>query len=166
MNETSRGIWRFGPFVPNQAISELTKDVQNVAIEPQSLRLLSFLIDHRERVVSRADLVEAIWQGRAVSDWAISGAIKAVRSALGDLDVEKRYVRTVHSRGYRFVADIASENTVKASDRLPTILVRIFRTQGNASGLEYLAEGLADDLITNLSRSNECVFYPITLQGP
>ena len=110
---------RFGPFILNKATSELTQNGEVVAIEPQSMRLWEFLISQRDRVVSRADLVDAIWYGRVVSDWAISGAVKALRSALGDLDVEKRLVRTVHSRGYRFAADVSTDAGAGSTKRRP-----------------------------------------------
>lgn len=142
-------IWRFEPFVLNMAASELTRDGQAVGIEPQSLRILAYLIANRDRVVSRDDLIETIWQGRAISDWAVSGAIKAVRAALGDQGKEKQFVRTIHSRGYRFVADVIPQvqNTPK-----PTVLVRLFRVPPDVESAAYLADGLTDDLITSLSR--------------
>jgi DNA-binding winged helix-turn-helix (wHTH) protein len=59
-------IWSSGPFVLNVATAELTRDGVQVNIEPQSLRLLEYLIQRRERVVSRADFVDAIRQGRAI----------------------------------------------------------------------------------------------------
>ena len=144
-------IWRFGPFVFNEATSELLKDDKAVPIEPQSLLLLGFLIRHRHGVVSRDDLVEAIWQGRAVSDWAISGAVKALRNALGDTTPERQFVRTVHSRGYRFVAQATATPIDPQAQERPTVLVRIFRTPRPEAGLDYLAEGLAEDLIMGLS---------------
>lgn len=96
MSGTHARIWCFGAFVYNEATSELLRHGNPVPIEPQSLLLPGFLIRNRGRVVSREDLVEAIWQGRAVNDWAISGAIKALRSALGDSGDERQFVRTIH----------------------------------------------------------------------
>jgi DNA-binding winged helix-turn-helix (wHTH) protein/tetratricopeptide (TPR) repeat protein len=153
VSHLSGTIWRFGPFLLNTAAAELTNDGRLVAIEPQSLRLLGFLIERRDGVVSRDDLVEHIWHGRAVSDWAVSGAIKALRNALGDTDAEKVFVRTVHSRGYRFVADVECEPAGQDGSGKPTLLVRLFRTPQNDDGLTYLSEALADDLITSLSQN-------------
>ena len=144
-------VWAFGPFRLNAATSELFKDGEAVAIEPQSLRLLEYLIRHKDRVVSREDLVDAVWQGRVVSDWAISGAIKALRRTLDDLGPEKVYVRTVHSRGFRFVADVASTPLPDPLEAHPTVLVRVFRVLGEQAELGYLAEGLTEDLIAGLS---------------
>lgn len=148
-------IWRFDPFVLNPATSELTRDGRPVSIEPQSLRLLEHLIRNRDRVVSRDDLIAAIWQGRAISDWAVSGAIKALRTSLGDLDKDRQFVRTIHSRGYRFIADVTTDDPpapgASAADR-PTVLVRLFRASSDAADIAYLADGLTEDLITGLSR--------------
>ncbi len=102
--------------------------------------------------MSKDDLVEAIWQGRAISDWAISGAIKAVRNALGDTDRDNRMIKTIHGRGFRFVADVISRTPETASEPKPTVLVRIFRSSPEEKALDYLADGLTDDLIHNLSR--------------
>lgn len=143
----------FGPFLLNEVSFELTRGGKSVSIEPQSLRLLVYLIRHRERVVSRDDLVEVIWQGRAVSDWAISGAVKAVRIALNDTKREKTIVKTIHSRGYRFVADVISTTPDQQSDKKVILLVRAFQTPGKESGLEYLAEGITEDIIFGLSRN-------------
>lgn len=159
-------IWSFDPFVFNQATSELTRDGEAVAIEPQSLRLLGYLIAQRDRVVSREDLVEAIWQGRAVSDWAIAGAIKALRVALGDLAEEKIFVRTIHSRGFRFVADARAIRQQAPAEARPTVLVRIFRIPGGEAELEYLADGLTEDLIIGLSGRPNGGSCPITRPGP
>ena len=146
-------VWTFDSFTLDEAAFELRQSDKPVAIEPQSLRLLLFLIRHRDRVVTKDDLVDAIWQGRAVSDWAISGAIKAVRAALGDTDRDKRLIKTIHGRGFRFVADVISQTPETASASKPTVLVRIFRSGGDDAQLAYLADGLADDLISTLSRS-------------
>jgi DNA-binding winged helix-turn-helix (wHTH) protein/tetratricopeptide (TPR) repeat protein len=151
LSDAATQIWHFDPFVFNEATSELLRDGNAVAIEPQSLMLLGFLIRQRDRVVSREDLIAAIWQGRAVSDWAISGAIKALRIALGDIEAERQFIRTIHSRGYRFVAQVTSSPIEGKKQMPPTILVRIFRMPHPETGLEYLAEGLAEDLITGLS---------------
>lgn len=155
MDTEHQEIWHFDPFTFNPAASELTRGDKIVDIEPQSLRLLEFLIRNRDRVVSREDLIEAIWQGRTVSDWAITGAIKALRTALGDRQRDKKFVRTIHSRGYRFVADVtacgASASHAGTSHR-PTVLVRLFRTPPGVADIAYLADGLTDDLITSLSR--------------
>lgn len=152
MTDKNAQVWSFGAFSLDEAAFALTRSGKQVAIEPQSLRILVFLLRHRDRVVTKDDLVETIWQGRAISDWAISGAIKAVRIALGDTDRDKRILKTVHGRGFRFVADVIARSPETASAPMPTVLVRVFRSAQEDAPLAYLADGLAEDLITGLSR--------------
>ncbi|WP_421852339.1 alpha/beta fold hydrolase [Oricola sp.] len=77
-----------------------------VDFEPKVLDLLIFLIEQRHRVVSKEDLVEAIWNGRAISDAAISSAVSAARKAIGDDGRRQEYLKTMHGRGLRFVASV------------------------------------------------------------
>jgi len=93
----------FDSFVLDGATRELVASGTPVRIEPKVLDLILHLIGARDRVVSKDELVEAVWQGRIISDAAISSAISAARRALGDDGQEQRYLRTVHGRGFRFV---------------------------------------------------------------
>jgi len=153
LTQNNSQVWTFGAFALDEACSELTQSDVPVAIEPQSLRILIFLIRHRDRVVSKDDLIEEIWQGRAISDWAISGAIKAVRIALGDTARDRSFIKTIHGRGFRFVSDVISKTPEKPPAPKPTVLIRVFRSAGEETQLNYLADGLAEDLINSLSRN-------------
>lgn len=146
-------IWSFGAFSLDEGAFELRQSNAPVAIEPQSLRILIYLIRNRSRAVTKDDLVEAIWHGRAISDWAISGAIKAVRIALGDTGRDRRFIKTIHGHGFRFVADVISKTPESGANPIPTVLVRVFRSGAEDATLEYLADGLAEDLINGLSRN-------------
>ncbi|MDU8913638.1 tetratricopeptide repeat protein [Aestuariicoccus sp. MJ-SS9] len=150
MDPKTSQVWSFGPFSLDERVFELRRNGRPVAIEPQSLRVLLFLIRERVRVVAKDDLIDAIWQGRAVSDWAISGAIKAVRVALGDTQKEKTLVKTVHGQGYRFIGEAIARSPAHALAPKPTVLVRVFRTDGPDAQHDYLAEGLTEDLIHGL----------------
>lgn len=152
LNVRTDTIWRFGPFNLNTATSELTRDGNHVKIEPQSLRLLDYLIQNRDRAVTRDDLIAAIWDGRIISDWAISAAIKSLRAVLGDQAPERQFVRTVHSKGYRFVAEVRRQPPPQTSRT--TVLVRLFRSGSDNVDDTYLTNGLTEDLITDLSRAS------------
>ena len=78
-------------------------------IEPQAFDLLAYLITHRERVVSKDELIEAIWGGRIVSDSALTTRINAVRKAIGDSGEQQRLIRTVSRKGVRFVGSAQYE---------------------------------------------------------
>lgn len=84
----------------------LTKDGEAVAVEPLVFDLIVCLIENRERVVTRQELLDTIWQGRIVSDTTLSNHIKSARQALGDDGQRQEIIKTIHGRGYRFVADV------------------------------------------------------------
>ena len=79
-----------------------------VAIEPQGFELLGYLVEHRDRVVSRDELNTEIWQGRVVSEAALSTCIRGVRRALGDDRQSQKFIRTHPKRGFQFVAEVES----------------------------------------------------------
>ena len=82
---------------------ELRRGNDLISIEPQVFDLLQYLIRNRERVVSRDDLIDAVWQGRIVSDATLASRINAARNALHDSGEEQRLIRTILRRGLRFV---------------------------------------------------------------
>jgi DNA-binding winged helix-turn-helix (wHTH) protein len=76
-------------------------------VEPQVLEVLAYLIRHRDRLVTKQELMDQVWHDRFISDSAITSRIKAARRATGDDGERQHVIRTVHGRGYRFVADVA-----------------------------------------------------------
>ena len=82
---------------------ELRRSDALVAVQPQVFDLIHYLVCQRERVVSKDDLLDAIWNGRAVSDSTLTSRINAARRALGDSGDEQRLIRTVSRKGFRFV---------------------------------------------------------------
>src|SRR5918998_6113101 len=89
--------------IPRQ---ELRRSGTVVHVEPQVFDLLVFLIRNRERIVSKDEILDAVWDGRIVSEAALSSRINAARKALGDNGNEQNLIRTVHKRGFRFLADV------------------------------------------------------------
>ena len=85
---------------------ELRRGGVAVPLEPQAFDVLRHLVDHRDRVVSKEELMDAVWHDRFVSDTAVTSRIKQIRRALSDDGQQQRVIRTVHRRGYRFVADV------------------------------------------------------------
>ena len=93
---------KFAEFVVDQDAAELRKHGRPVKVEPQVLDLIVFLASHPGRVLSKEDIVEGVWHGRAISDSAISTRINAARRALGDDGATQRFIKTIHGRGFRF----------------------------------------------------------------
>lgn len=98
--------FRFGECVLDQERRELTLRGQVVGVGPQVFDLLLHLVRNHDRVVSKDDLLEAVWNGRIVSESTITSHINAVRKAIGDSGGEQRLVRTVPRKGFRFVGAI------------------------------------------------------------
>ena len=102
-------LYVFDDYLLDTDRCELRQGSSSVAIEPQAFDLLRYLIHHRERVVSRDELIESIWAGRLVSESALSTRINAVRSAIGDSGTQQRLIKTLPRRGVRFVGEVREE---------------------------------------------------------
>jgi TolB-like protein len=98
--------FRFGEFEIDLGQHELRRSGQVIDIEPQVFDLLTYLLRNRDRIVSKGELIEAIWQGRVVSDAALSSRVSAARRAIGDNGEDQRFIRTHHKRGFRFVGSV------------------------------------------------------------
>src|SRR5215469_3191514 len=85
---------------------ELRRDGKIIHIEPQVFELLIHLVRHRHRVVSKDELIDTIWEGRIVSDAALSSRISAARRAIGDSGEDQVLIRTLHKRGFRFIGRV------------------------------------------------------------
>ena len=88
---------------------ELTHRSAQVAVEPQVFDLLYYLVRNRERVLSKDDLLQAVWGGRIVSESTLASHINAVRKAIGDNGQAQHLIRTVARKGFRFVGEVTEE---------------------------------------------------------
>ena len=164
-------IYVFDDFELDTAKVELRRNGAAIAVEPQVFALLRFLVENRDRVVTKEEIVERIWDGRIVSDSAIASRIKSARQALGDDGT--RAARHTHRPWRRLplrwrcsVGDRAGSNMAAAraqtaaemdlSDACraarPSIAVLPFRLVGAAGPQSAIADALPQDLITELSR--------------
>jgi DNA-binding winged helix-turn-helix (wHTH) protein len=96
---------------------ELRRGADLVAVEPQVFDLLVYLIQNRERVVSKDDLLASVWHGRIVSESALGARINAARTALGDSGEAQRFIKTFHRKGLRFVGAVREDHPVAADSR-------------------------------------------------
>jgi pimeloyl-ACP methyl ester carboxylesterase/DNA-binding winged helix-turn-helix (wHTH) protein len=100
------GVLRFADCVVDLGRYELRRGQLTVHVEPQVFDVLAYLIAHRERLVTKQELLDAVWGTRFVSESALASRIRAARAAIGDDGQRQDVIRTVHGRGYRFVADL------------------------------------------------------------
>ena len=151
---------------------ELRRGTALVAVEPQVFDLLVHLIQNRDRVVSKDDLLASVWHGRIVSESALFNRINAARSAIGDTGNKQRLIKTLPRKGIRFVGEVREDATpaVAATDPepatlrsrtvdtylplpdRPSIAVLPFANMSGDPEQEYFADGISEDLITGLAR--------------
>ena len=103
--------FRFREFEIDIARQEMRRDGAIVHTEPQVFDLLVHLIRNRDRIVRKDELIDVVWQGRIVSEATLSSRISAARRALGDSGNDQSLIRTLHRRGFRFVGDVADDNS-------------------------------------------------------
>ena len=158
-------MYYFSEFVLDINRRELRRGKVHIAIEPQVFDLLEFLIRSRERVVSRDDLLAAVWRGRTVSDATLSSRVNSARTAIGDNGEEQRLIRTLPRKGVRFVGEVREESdpppeTAPAVSEPPrpvdpegpSIAVLPFTNMSGDGEQDFFADGMAEDIITALSR--------------
>jgi len=142
---------------------ELHRRSSLVAVEPQVFDLLVHLMRHRDRVVTKDDLLAAIWHRRIVSESTLANRINAARGAIGDSGHEQRLIKTLPRRGVRFVgavredaadAEVRPADLPGSSSEKPSIAVLPFLNLGGDADTDYLVDGIVEDVITALSRNH------------
>ena len=158
-------IYRFGPFELDMDKIELRADGGVCPVEPQVFSLLALLVENRERLVTKEEIVEKVWDGRVVSESAVASRVKSARKVLGDDGITQRFIKTIHRQGFRFIADAKVARTesavpgggigaVQSADEInrPSIAVLPFRNIGVVGAYAAIADALPHDLITELAR--------------
>jgi DNA-binding winged helix-turn-helix (wHTH) protein len=171
--ELPQGVRRFGDVLLDFSNLKLTVNGEVRSLEPKSFRLLQFLIENRHRVVPKEEILTVVWEGVAVSDNALTRAIAQVRKALDDDPKQPRYIETVPTVGYRFVASLIEEEKPRAapppkiSRRIPGNWVAVsalglvaavsaivwlnIQPQPRVAGMRQVTQSAASDLWPSLS---------------
>jgi len=158
-------LWLFDDCALDVERRELRRAGAPVAIEPQVFDLLLYLIRSRDRVVSKDDLLAAVWHGRIVSDSALANRINAARTAVGDNGEDQKLIRTFPRKGFRFVGTLADKSPRQSPSapgtgvsRLPlppeqpSLVVLPFTDMSPDRNQGHFADGITEDLITELAR--------------
>ncbi|WP_439371141.1 winged helix-turn-helix domain-containing protein [Bradyrhizobium sp. DASA03120] len=160
--------FQFEDFLLDPDRRELRHAETLVALEPQVFDLLTYLVRNRDRVVTRDNLLDAIWNGRVISESTLTSRINAARRAVGDNGEEQRLIRTVARKGVRFVGAVAelagaarpavtdappapAPTGLPLPDR-PAIAVLPFTNMSGEAGQDYFSDGISEDIITALSK--------------
>jgi TolB-like protein/Tfp pilus assembly protein PilF len=136
-------VYRFDDFVVDTEAWRLSRGGCEIHLDPVVLKLLLYLIAHNDRLVTRQELMDTVWGDTVISESALTKAVARLRKALGDDSASHRYLETVRSQGYRFVA-LVEEEGVRSLAVLPLNNLTGDTDQG------YYADGLHDLLITEL----------------
>jgi TolB-like protein len=164
----------FGEYGLDTDRRELKRGPELVSMGPQGFDLLNYLISNRERVVSKDNLIEVVWQGRSISDSTLASQINAVRRSIGDSGEDQKLIRTITRKGFRFVGHVREERSSTATvvakhgvilDRVegdvepalpvpdkPSIAVLPFENLSADPHQDYFADGVVEDIITALSQ--------------
>jgi TolB-like protein/cytochrome c-type biogenesis protein CcmH/NrfG len=151
----------FGDHVLDVDRRELRRGAKLIAMEPQVFDLLTYLVENRNRVVSKDDLIAAVWRGRIVSESTLTSRINAARKAIGDSGSAQSLIRTFARKGFRFVGSLREEeaaapaegvrSTLPSPDR-PAIAVLPFTNMSGDPEQDYFSDGISEDIITALSK--------------
>jgi TolB-like protein/cytochrome c-type biogenesis protein CcmH/NrfG len=149
---------------------ELHRGAETIPVEPQVFDLLVFLVQNRDHVVSKDDLIDAVWGGRIVSESTLTSRINAARRAVGDSGEDQKLIRTIPRKGLRFVGTVrtqtqGNEQAVEPSHEIhepsrpalplpdrPAIAVLPFANLSGEPEQEYFSDGISEDIITGLSK--------------
>jgi TolB-like protein/Flp pilus assembly protein TadD len=155
----------FDDFMLDTDTFELSKAGVRLPCEPQVIELLALLIKHHDRMVTKDEINEHVWRGRIVSEAALSSRIKSLRQLLGDDGKNQNIIRTVHKRGFRFVAGLKDNGVVAGTDNAentpaeqhpaktcPAVAVLPFVNLSNDAEQEYFSDGISADIITHLAK--------------
>jgi TolB-like protein/cytochrome c-type biogenesis protein CcmH/NrfG len=147
---------------------ELRRGGAPIAMQPQVFDVLVYLLQNRERVVSKDDLIALVWHGRIVSDSTLTSRINAARTAIGDSGKDQKLIRTIPRKGFRFVGAVTERlHDIQPADAPPTqsrphpvsplpdrpaIAVLPFNNMSGDRAQEYFSDGISEDIVTALSK--------------
>jgi pimeloyl-ACP methyl ester carboxylesterase/DNA-binding winged helix-turn-helix (wHTH) protein len=150
LKDASKVPFRFRDYVLDADRRELKQGAALVAVEPQVFDLLLYLLRNRDRVVSKDDLLQAVWGGRTISESTLTSRINAARRAIGDSGARQDAIRTVPRKGFRFVGAVTEAQDAAARHRGPETALRQeiqFCTSSDGTRIAYADVGNGPPLV-------------------
>ncbi len=144
--------YEFGPFRMDARERRLLRNGEVVPLTPKVFDILLVLIQNSGHILTKDEVMKLVWPDTAVEEGNIARNISTLRNALAERPRESKYIETVPWRGYRFVANVKKVTEVPARQSVSSIAVLPFVNVAGAPSLEYLADGIAETLINNLSQ--------------
>jgi adenylate cyclase len=160
LDENAPDMLRFNHYVIDLARGCLrTEDDREIGLRPKTFEVLRYLAESGGRLVTKEEVLKAVWRDVVVGDESLAQCISEARRAIGDRD--QAVIKTVPRRGYRFVAAVSQKGTAPASagpaSGRPCVAVLPFVNMSADAGHDYLSDGVSEDVITELSRFSELV---------
>jgi DNA-binding winged helix-turn-helix (wHTH) protein/Flp pilus assembly protein TadD len=156
MSSPQSGVYKFGEFRIEAGKRLLLRGGALVALTPKAFDTLLHLIQNRQRVVEKDELMQAIWPDTSVEENNLNQNISTLRRVLGESRGENRYIATIPGKGYRFIADVegggARSGPVQAARERVTLAVLPFENLSSDREREYLADGLTEETIAALGQ--------------
>jgi TolB-like protein/Tfp pilus assembly protein PilF len=164
--------YRFDQFEVDTEQYRLTRQDSQIPIKPLVFDLLTYLLENRDRVITRAELLDELWPGKVVTDAALAARVKDARKALRDSGTQQKIIKTIYRRGYQFVAELIEDSGLQASatntvaenlsrgDGLmdkPSIAVLPLANLSQDPEQEYFSDGITEGITTELSRFRELI---------
>src|SRR3989441_1851100 len=144
--------YEFGPFRVDARERQLLRGGKVVPLTPKVFDVLLVLVQNRGHIVSKDEVMKLVWPNIAVEEGNIARNISTLRNALDERPRESQYIETVPWRGYRFVANVKEVHAESARPAISSIGVLPFVNVASDPNLDYLADGIAETLINNLSQ--------------
>ena len=170
----------FGDYVLDGEKRELRRGAEQIALEPQVFDVLVYLVENRDRVVTKDDLIASVWRGRIVSESTLTSRITAARRAIGDSGEQQALIKTYSRKGFRFIGDV-QRNGARPGERRdetdtasiateadsagaalkwggrPVVAVLPFKNMSDDADQEYFSDGITEDIIAALSKHRSLV---------
>ncbi|HEX7152979.1 MAG TPA: winged helix-turn-helix domain-containing protein [Thermoanaerobaculia bacterium] len=144
---------RFGEFELDAERHFLRRGGEELHVEPKVFRVIDYLVRNRERLVTKEELLDKVWEETYVSESALTRVIRDARRVLDDSSTSPRWIRTLYGKGFRFIGEIAEGPApAVSSDSRPTIAVLPFADLSEARDQGFFCEGLADEIINALTK--------------